>query len=93
MSKSCIDLIGKMLDKDPGNRITIQRALAHSFFDQLDPDRVGESDGENSSNSSNAAGVEVAIRDEAQKPDDSPLKLQDPPQRNTSKKMGKGQPT
>ena len=36
-SEDCIDLIKKMLIKDPEERITIQDALNHKFFTQLEP--------------------------------------------------------
>ena len=79
-----------MLDKEPENRITIQEALAHPFFEQIDPVRIDEyGDGNSSVYSQNTLGIEV----EENKIEDPSLKLQDPPTRSTGKKMGKGQPT
>ena len=89
VSKSCVDLIERMLHKDPEHRITIQQALAHRFFDQLDPNRVdSHSDEACSDTSENTMAIEVTgLHNEE-------LKLHDPPTRSgTTKKMGKGQPS
>ena len=89
MSKSCVDLISKMLEKDPEYRITIPQALAHPFFDQLDPKNVDSmnSDEFDSGTSEHTMGIEVTCLNNEE------LKLHEPPTRSASKKMGKGQPT
>ena len=38
VSPTCIDLISKMLHKDPKLRISVADALAHPFFDLKDKD-------------------------------------------------------
>lgn len=93
MSQPCVDLIQKMLTKDPEARITVQQALAHRFFDQLDPNRPDEYGAESSDDSLAALAVEATNADGAQKIEDAPLQLQDPPQRNRVQKKGQSQPT
>lgn len=34
-SPQCIELIKMMLIKDPGRRITVDKAMCHSFFDKI----------------------------------------------------------
>ena len=89
MSKHCIDLIGRMLEKEPEYRITIQEALAHPFFDQLDPNKSDScSDGVDSVSSEHTMGIEVTTLHGEE------FKLQDPAaKRSAGKKMGKGQPS
>ena len=36
MSEHCLDLIKKLLLKDPNERISIKDALSHEFFRQFD---------------------------------------------------------